>query len=208
MKLADSFKVFSFNTWILPFYPFLMASIRYWRKKAIGMLSFKPGDKVLIPGVGSGHDLPFIPKDVQVEGVDITDAMLGIARAKLKIYKREDSVTLKKMDAEQLDYPDNSFDKVIMSLFLTVAYNPDKAFAEAVRVVKPGGEILIYDHLLRKGTVPKFIAKPLDAVLRFSFASVTRIYDEIVENQPVELVKVISGDPVGFVKGFLLKKKE
>jgi ubiquinone/menaquinone biosynthesis C-methylase UbiE len=144
---------------------------------------------------------------VQVEGVDITDAMLGIARAKLKIYKREDSVTLKKMDAEQLDYPDNSFDKVIMSLFLSVAYNPDKAFAEAVRVVKPGGEILIYDHLLRKGTVPKFIAKPLDAVLRFSFASVTRIYDEIVENQPVELVKVISGDPVGFVKGFLLKKK-
>ncbi|HLC16221.1 MAG TPA: methyltransferase domain-containing protein [Thermodesulfovibrionia bacterium] len=206
MKLADSFKVLSFNTWILPFYPFLMASIRYWRKKAIGMLSFKPGDKVLIPGVGSGHDLPFIPKDVQIEGVDITDAMLGIAKAKLKIYKREDSVTLRKMDAEQLDYADNSFDKVIMSLFLTVVYDPKKAFAEAVRVVKPGGEILIYDHLLRKGTVPKIIAKPIDAVLSFSFASVTRIFEEIVENQPVELVKVIPGDPVGFVKGFLLKK--
>jgi len=206
MKLADSFKVLSFNTWILPFYPFLMASIRYWRKKAIGMLSFKPGDKVLIPGVGSGHDLPFIPKDVQIEGVDITDAMLGIAKAKLKIYKREDSVTLRKMDAEQLDYADNSFDKVIMSLFLTVVYDPKKAFAEAVRVVKPGGEILIYDHLLRKGTVPKIIAKPIDAVLSFSFASVTRIFEEIVENQPVELVKVIPGDPVGLVKGFLLKK--
>lgn len=208
MKLADSFKVFSFNTWILPFYPFLMLSIRYWRKKAIGMLNFKPGDKVIIPGVGSGHDIPFIPKDVKVEGVDITDAMLGIAKAKLKVYGRQDSVTLHKMDAEKLDYPDNTFDKAILSLFLSVVYNPEKAFNEAVRVVKPGGEILIYDHLLRRGTVPKFFAKAVDVVLQFSFASVTRIYDDIAENQPVELVNVISGDPIGFVKGFLLKKKK
>lgn len=208
MKLADSFKVFSFNTWILPFYPFLMLSIRYWRKKAIGMLNFKPGDKVIIPGVGSGHDIPFIPKDTTIEGVDITDAMLAIAKVKLKAYRREESVTLRKMDAEKLDYPDNTFDKAVMSLFLTVVYHPQKAFDEAVRVVKPGGEILIYDHLLRRGTVPNFFAKIVDSVLQFSFASVTRIYDEIVEDRPVELVKVIPGDPIGFVKGFLLKKKK
>jgi phosphatidylethanolamine/phosphatidyl-N-methylethanolamine N-methyltransferase len=206
MKTGDAFKVFSFNTWILPFYPFLMASIRHWRKKAIGMLDFKPNDKIIIPGVGSGHDLPFIPKDVKVEGVDITDAMLAIARTKLKVYRIEDNVTLKKMDAEELDYPSNSFDKAICSLFLTVVYNPEKAFSEIVRVVKPGGQILIYDHLIRKGSLPKFIAKPVDAVLKFSFASVTRILDDIISDHPVTIVKIIPGDPVGFVKGILLEK--
>lgn len=206
MKSADAFKVLSFNTWILPFYPFLMVSIRFWRKKAIKMLDFKAGDKILIPGVGSGHDLPFLPKDVEVEGVDITDAMLGIAKAKLKVYGIGDHVTLKKMDAEVLDYPDNTFDKAVCSLFLSVVYNPEKAFSEVVRVVKPGGQILIYDHLWREGSMPKFVAKPVDAILKFSFASVTRIIDDITKDQPVKTIKVISGDPVGFVKGFLLEK--
>jgi ubiquinone/menaquinone biosynthesis C-methylase UbiE len=206
MKAADTFKYLSFNTWILPFYPFLMASIRSWRKKAIAMVDFKEGSKVIIPGVGSGHDLPFIPKDVTVEGIDITDVMLGIAKAKVKLYKM-DNVTLKKMDGEKLDYPDNSFDIAILSLFLTVVYDPNKAFSEVMRVVKPGGQILIYDHILREGTIPKIIAKGLDAVLKFSFASVTRTYEDIIKDHSVELVKVIPGDPVGFVKGFLLKKK-
>ena len=206
MKAADAFKVLSFNTWILPFYPFLMASIRFWRKKAIKMLDFKPGDKIIIPGVGSGHDLPFLPKDVEVVGIDITDAMLGIARAKLSVYGIKDNVTLEKKDAEELDYPDNSFDKAICSLFLTVVYNPEKAFAEVVRVVKPGGQILIYDHLWKEGSLPKFIAKPVDAILKFSFASITRIIDDITKDQPVKILKVIPGDPVGFVKGFLLEK--
>jgi ubiquinone/menaquinone biosynthesis C-methylase UbiE len=206
MKISDTLKYISFNTWILPFYPILMASIRSWRKKAIGMLNFKPGDKVIIPGVGSGHDLPFLPKDVTVVGIDITDAMLAIAKVKLSVYGIKDNVTLVKSDAEKLDYPDNTFDKAILSLFLTVVYDPKKAFAEVVRVVKPGGEILIYDHVLRQGTIPKIIAKPVDYLLRYNFASVTRIYEEIVEGLPIELVKVIPGDPVGFVKGFLLKK--
>lgn len=206
MKAADSFKLLSFNTWILPFYPFLMATIRFWRKKAIGMLDFKPGDKILIPGIGSGHDLPFLPKDVKIEGLDIADAMLGIARAKLRIYRLDKNANLRIMDAEKLDYSDNTFDKAILSLFLSVVYNPEKAFREVVRVVKPGGEILVYDHLLREGTIPKIVAKPVDALLKFSFASVTRIFEDVIKDQPVTLEKVISGDPIGFVKGFLLHK--
>ncbi len=205
MKTEDIIKVLSFDTFIPFFYPALMLPLRYYRKKAIEMLSFKSGDKVLIPGVGSGHDLPFLPEDVEVEGVDISDVMLGIGKLKQKIAKRE-NVKFKIMDAEKLEYPDNSFDKAILALFLTVVYDPKKAFAEVVRVVKPGGEILIYDHLIKKGQVPPAIAKPVDAVLSYSFASVTREYEDIVEGHPVSVMKEIQGDPVGFVKGFLLRK--
>ncbi len=206
MKAQDIIKVLSFDTFIPFFYPALMLPLRFYRKKAIEMLHFKSGDNILIPGVGSGHDLPFLPKDVKVEGVDISDVMLGIGNLKLKINKRE-NVHLSIMDAEDLKFPDKNFDKAILSLFLTVAYDPKKAFAEVVRVVKPGGEILIYDHLLRTGEVPKAIAQPIDAVLRYSFASVTRVFDDIIEGLPVSLEEEMEGDPVGFVKGFLLRRK-
>ncbi len=206
MKKEDFLKVLSFDTFIPFFYPALMLPLRYYRKKAIEMLSFKPGDRVLIPGVGTGHDIPFIPEDVTVEGVDISDVMLGIGNIKLKFYKERKNVKLSIMDAENLKFPDKSFDKAILSLFLTVVYDPKKAFAEVVRVMKPGGEILVYDHLLRKGEVPPAVAKPVDMVLSYSFTSITRVLDDIIEGQPVSIVKQMPGDPVGFVKSIILTK--
>ncbi|MBF0316961.1 MAG: methyltransferase domain-containing protein [Nitrospirae bacterium] len=199
-------KQLSFNTFIPVFYPALMLPLRGNRKKAINMLNFNAGDRVLVPGVGTGHDLSALPKDVVVEGVDISDVMLGIGKLKLKVLGLDKNVRLKKMDAEDLYYDDKTFDKAILSLFLTVVFNPKKAFAEVVRVLKPGGQILIYDHLFRAGDIPAAVAKPIDAVLSYGFASVTRNLDDIIEGQPVTIEKTTSGDPVGFMKAFVLKK--
>ncbi|MBV6343056.1 class I SAM-dependent methyltransferase [Candidatus Magnetobacterium casense] len=199
-------KLLSFNTFIPVFYPALMLPLRGNRKKAINMLNFNAGDRVLVPGVGTGHDLSALPKDVVVEGVDISDVMLGIGKLKIKAMGLDKNVRLKKMDAEDLYYDDNTFDKAILSLFLTVVFNPKKAFAEVVRVLKPGGQILVYDHLFREGDIPANVAKPIDAILSYGFASVTRNLDDIIEGQPVTIDKVTSGDPVGFMKAFVLKK--
>ncbi len=205
--MKNFFKTLSFNTFIPFFYPALMLPIRSWRKKAIGLLSFKPGDRVLIPGIGTGHDVPFIPDNVSVEGIDISDVMLGLGRIKQNIFKYSSSLEFKKMDAENLEYPDNTFDRAILSLFLTVVFDPKKAFSEIVRVVKPGGEILVYDHLLREGDMPVTIAKPIDSILSYGFSSVTREFEDIIEKQPVTLKEEIPGDPLNFVKAFLLVKK-
>ncbi|MCG6552325.1 MAG: methyltransferase domain-containing protein [Candidatus Magnetominusculus sp. LBB02] len=199
-------KLVSFNTFIPFFYPALMLPIKPWRTKAIKMLDFHTGDRVIVPGVGSGHDLSAIPNDVHVDGIDISDVMLGIGKLKLKLFGIDKHVTLNKMDAEKLLFDDNTFDKAILSLFLTVVFDAKKAFSEIVRVVKPGGQILVFDHLLRKGDIPGVIAKPVDAVLSYSFASVTRVLDDIIEGQPVTIEKVEKGDPVGLIKGFLLVK--
>ena len=205
--MKNLIKLLSFNTFIPFFYPALMLPLRPFRKKAIERLNFKPGDKVLIPGVGTGHDLPFIPKDADVTGIDISDVMLGIGNAKLKVFRRAGHTELVKMDAEELRFDDGTFDKAILSLFLTVVFDPKKAFAEIVRVTKPGGEILIYDHLMRKGGMPEKVLKPIESILRYSFASVTRSLDDIIEGQPVEVKESFTGDAVGFVKGFLLIRK-
>lgn len=206
MKTNDIVRIASFNSFIPFFYPALMLTIKHWRKKAIGMMNFQPGDRIIIPGVGSGHDLPFLPRTVTVEGLDISEVMPSIASAKRRVYGLEKSVHLSTMDAETLEYPDNSFDKAILSLFLTCVFDPRKAFAEVVRVVKPGGEILIYDHLIRKRKWTQFLVKPLDAVMKYNFCSVVRSVEACIEGQPVTIVRVIPGDPLGFVKGFLLHK--
>lgn len=206
-QLKNIFKQLSFNTFIPVLYPFLMLPLKYWRKKAIGMLSFRPGDRVIIPGVGSGHDLTYIPENVQVVGVDISDVMLGIAGTKLEMHLKKKNVNLRIMDAEDLDFPDNSFDKAILGLFLTCVYNPNRAFSEVVRVVKTDGEILIYDHLVRRKRWSKHLLKSMDVIMKYNFCSVIRRFDDIIEGQPVSLVNDIPGDPMGFVKGFLLRKE-
>lgn len=200
-------KQLSFNTFIPYFYPALMLSLKHWRKNALGMMRFHSGDRVLIPGVGSGHDLPFLPDDIMVEGVDISDVMLKIARAKVRLYGIHNA-NLSIMDAENLQFEDNSFDKAILGLFLTCVFDPRKAFAEVVRVVKPGGQILIYDHLVREKRWSREILKYLDMIMKYNFCSIVRRFEDIIEEQPVTLQECIPGDPVGFVKGFLLSKDE
>jgi len=207
MKARNIFKVMSFDTFIPFFYPAMMFPLRRYRKQAIEMLELKAGERVLVPGVGTGHDLTLLPDDVHIEGVDISHTMLGIGEFKLRMKGKGDTVKLRIADGENLDYEDHTFDKAILSLFLTVVYDPRKALSEVARVVKPGGKILIYDHLLREGQVAPAIARPIDKVLSYSFSSVTRVFEDIVKDQPVTLVKEMPGDAVGFVHSYLLERK-
>ncbi len=206
-QLKNIFKQLSFNTFIPYFYPIIMMPLKHWRKKAIAMLNFLPGDRVLIPGVGSGHDILYIPDNVQVVGIDISDVMMSIAEMKLKSHSNKENVQLRVMDAENLDFPDNSFDKAILGLFLTCVFDPIKAFSEVVRIVKTDGEILVYDHLVRRSKWSTHLLRSMDKVMKYNFCSIIRRFDDIIEGQPVTLVNNIPGDPMGFVKGFLLRKE-
>ncbi|WP_420265230.1 class I SAM-dependent methyltransferase [Candidatus Magnetominusculus dajiuhuensis] len=203
-KFKNIIKQMSFNTFIPFFYPMMMLPLRGWRKKAIGMLDFQTGDRVIIPGVGSGYDLSYIPHGVSVDGVDISEVMLAIARNRIRHNTK--SITLHIMDAENMDFPANTFDKAILDLFITCVADPQKAFSEIVRILKPKGEILVYDHLIR---VPKWadsFMSTIDLVMKYNFCTVIRVFDDVIKGQPVTVVKEIRGDPFGFIKGFLLRK--
>lgn len=186
----------------------MMLPLKLWRKKAIGMMSFKDGDRVLIPGAGTGYDFALLPQNVIVTGVDISDVMLGIARTRAGVMGLSDHVHLEHMDGENLKFKDSTFDKAILGLFLTCVFDPQKAFSEVVRVVKPGGEILIYDHLVGRRKWSSKLLSSMDVILKYNFCSVVREIDIIIEGQPVTLIKNIPGDPFGFVKGFLFCKDD
>ncbi len=114
------------------------------RQRSVQLLELEPGERLLIPGIGTGLDCPLIPEGVNVVGGDLSQAML--ARARTKAAGRE--ITLHQMDAQALSFAHHTFDAVLLSLILSVVPDGAAAFQEAWRVLRPGGRMLIFDKFL------------------------------------------------------------
>jgi ubiquinone/menaquinone biosynthesis C-methylase UbiE len=111
-----------------------------WRKEALSGLR----GMVLEVGVGTGKNLKYYPEDCSVIGIDNSEGMLEKAREKAKGTK---NVTLLLMDAEHLEFSDNSFDYVITTFVLCSIPDPVKALKEMHRVLKPDGEMINLEHM-------------------------------------------------------------
>ncbi|MHB8611319.1 MAG: class I SAM-dependent methyltransferase [Candidatus Dormibacteraceae bacterium] len=100
---------------------------------------------VLEIAIGTGRNLPFYPPGVQLTGVDFSPAMLRIARRRATDLGID--VDLLVGDAQALDFEDASFDTVVITLALCSIPDERKAVAEAWRVLRPGGRILLLEHV-------------------------------------------------------------
>ncbi|BBL80361.1 ubiquinone/menaquinone biosynthesis methyltransferase [Rubrobacter xylanophilus] len=101
--------------------------------------------EVLEVAVGTGLNLPLYPEDVRLTGVDISPAMLERARRRAAELGR--AATLLEGDAQSLPFPDASFDTVVCTLSLCSIPDDHKAVAEMKRVLRPGGRLLLLDHI-------------------------------------------------------------
>ncbi len=119
------------------------------RRHSLSKLRVGSCAEVLLVGIGSGLDLPLLPEGPRYTGLDLTPAMLVRARRKAAALKRE--IRLDVGDARRLPYGDAAFDAVVLHLILAVAPHPERVLAEAARVLRRGGRILILDKFLRPG---------------------------------------------------------
>ncbi len=115
------------------------------RMRAAELLSLFSGARLLEVGVGTGLAIPGLPTDVEITGIDLSQKMLDRAQARMRETGRK-NVRLIKMDATRLDFPDDSFDRVLAAYFVSTVPDPVKVIAEMQRVCKPGGVILIMNH--------------------------------------------------------------
>src|SRR5205823_10765522 len=94
--------------------------------------------------VGTGLNLPFYPAKVRLTGVDLSPAMLDLARGRAAEVGRE--IDLREADAQALPFPDASFDTVVCTLSLCTVPDERVAIGEMWRVLRPGGQLLLLDH--------------------------------------------------------------
>ncbi|HXH03744.1 MAG TPA: class I SAM-dependent methyltransferase [Candidatus Competibacteraceae bacterium] len=137
-------------TLIAPIYDLVVEGFtRAARRQSLAHLLDGPCQDVLLVGVGSGLDLPWLPSGPRYVGLDLTPAML--ARARRKAARLPLDIRLEPGDATRLPFPAASFDVVVLHLILAVVPDGALALAEAARVLRPGGRMLILDKFLRPG---------------------------------------------------------
>lgn len=109
--------------------------------------------EVLEVAVGTGLNLPFYPDRATVTGLDLSEGMLALARARAEKLGR--SPTLQQGTAHDLPFGDASFDTVVCTLGLCAIPNLDAAVDEMVRVLRPGGRLILVDHVASSSRVAR-----------------------------------------------------
>ncbi|RYG21805.1 MAG: class I SAM-dependent methyltransferase, partial [Burkholderiales bacterium] len=119
------------------------------------------GGRILEVGVGTGISLPGYSRDSRLYGVDISEPMLAKARRRVRALGLDNVEAIEVMDAENLQFPDASFDVIVAQYLITSVPNPEKALDEFARVVRPGGEIVIATRVGAEKGMRKTIEKTL-----------------------------------------------
>jgi ubiquinone/menaquinone biosynthesis C-methylase UbiE len=101
--------------------------------------------QVLEVAIGTGRNLPHYPAGLTITGVELSPAMLAIARKRAADLGRD--ADLREGDAEHLPFGDASFDTVVCALSLCTIPDPVAALGEMRRVLRPGGRLLLLDHI-------------------------------------------------------------
>ena len=116
-------------------------------RKAAAAAVNRLGGRVLDVGVGTGLELPMFDANVRVVGVDLSEPMLEIARKRVAQQKLANVEELRVMDAMNLQFEDGAFDVVVSPFVITTVPDPRRTLDEMARVVRPGGEIVIVNHI-------------------------------------------------------------
>ncbi|MDF2118285.1 class I SAM-dependent methyltransferase [Roseiarcaceae bacterium H3SJ34-1] len=120
--------------------------MRPGRKAAAAAVNRLSG-RVLDVGVGTGLELPMFGDQVKITGIDLSAPMLDIARQRVAALGLRNVEDLKVMDAMNLEFADGSFDAAVTPYVITTVPDPARTMDEMARVVRPGGEIIIVNHI-------------------------------------------------------------
>lgn len=165
------------------------------RRRSIGLLDLKAGQRLLIVGGGTGCDLPLLPEGVRAVCTDLTPGMLEKARRRAR-----PGVEFAVMDGQALEFEEASFDAVLLHLILAVIPDPARCLAEAARVLKAGGRIAILDKFVPDGASAPLWRRAANLATNLLATDITRRLGDILTASGAP-VRVVHDERVG-VRGF------
>ena len=161
--------------------------------------SLVSGRKVLEVGIGTGTNMPFYPHEIEITGIDLSAKML--AQAQNRAVREGVAVKLLEMDAQDLRFPSNTFDAAVSTCVFCSGPAPLRGLRDVRRVLKPGGRLVMVEHVRGPGLLgPLFdLLNPLvvrtmgSNINRDTVANVRRAGFEIesLESRVFGIVKVI-----------------
>ena len=126
-----------------PVYDLVFGEVFKHARRAAITAAERTGGRILEVGVGTGISLPYYATANRLAGVDLSEPMLRKARARVHELGLRHVEGLAVMDAEQMAFPDDSFDVIVAQYVITTVPNPEATLDEFARVLKPGGEIVL-----------------------------------------------------------------
>ena len=130
-----------------PVYDLVFGAVFERGRQAAIQAAERVGGRILEVGVGTGISLPHYSRSSRICGVDISEPMLRKAGRRVAALDLANIEGLWVMDAEHLEFPDESFDVVVAQYVVTTVPNPELTLNEFARVLKPGGEIVLVSRV-------------------------------------------------------------
>ncbi len=155
------------------------------------------GGRILEVGVGTGISLPDYARSNKLVGIDISEPMLRKAKQRVRQHSLTNVEALSVMDVAHLGFSDDFFDVVVAQYVITAVPDPEAALDEFARVVRPGGEIVLVNHIgaergMRKALEMSFapVARRLGWRPEFAWARLKRWVDarpdmQVIERRPM-----------------------
>jgi phosphatidylethanolamine/phosphatidyl-N-methylethanolamine N-methyltransferase len=144
------------------------------RRRAFNLVSPQTGESILLLGVGTGADLPFLPDITLVLGVDLSLEMLSQARAKCR------GTNLVMGDVQFLPVADGKFDILVLNLVLSVVPDGSLCLNEGLRALRSGGRAVVFDKFAPEGHGISPIRWLINIITTLFGTDITRRFGDIV----------------------------
>ncbi len=188
---------------IAPIYDlFIARPMRAVRIRSLRSLPMDVPKEVLLSGIGTGLDLPLLPKLHHYTALDFNAAMLSRAR------QHDSGLQVEWVlgDSMALPFPDAQFDHIVLHLILAVVPQPARCLGEAARVLKSGGTVIIFDKFLRPQQIA-LLRRALNPLSRRIATRMDVVFEDVLREVPS--LQLISDEPLlagGWFRGIVLRK--